>query len=79
MARLAKYSMPQFGSNIVGDAELRRDTASGFGMLRPSKVTVNRLHVVNGKFDHLLEDFRVIEFGIFAIQFWCHRTILQES
>jgi hypothetical protein len=59
--------MPQFGSNIVGDAELCRYAAGGFGMLSASKVTVNRLHVVNGKFDHLLEDFRVIQFGVFAI------------
>jgi hypothetical protein len=70
--------MPQVGSNIVGDAELGCDTGRGFGMLGPTKVTVNRLHVANGKVDHLLEDFWIIEFGIFAIQFRCHGIVLKK-
>jgi hypothetical protein len=47
--------MPQLGSHIVGDAELRRDARRSFGVLRPAKMTLDRLHMVNGKIDHLVE------------------------
>src|ERR1035437_6498932 len=43
-------------------------------MLGPSKVTADWLHVANGKVHHLIENLRVVEFGIFAIQFWCHKV-----
>ena len=41
-------------------------------MLGTANAAVDRLHVVNGKVDHVLEDLRIIEFGIFAIELRCH-------
>jgi hypothetical protein len=69
--------MPQVGWNVGGDAEVCRDTAGGFGVLGPTHLPVDRLHVANREIDHMLEDRRIIEFRIFAIQFWCHRIVLK--
>jgi hypothetical protein len=44
-------------------------------MLTPSEMTVDGFHLADGKVDHLLEDLWVIEFRIFAIQFWRHHIV----
>src|ERR1017187_3255070 len=64
-ARLAKYSMPQVGWNILSDAKLRSNTTRRFRMLGPSNVTADWLHMADSKVHHLIENLRVIEFGIF--------------
>jgi len=67
-----EHAVPQACRYRVGDAELRGDAARGLGMLGAPEASVYSLYLGGCQFSHLLEDVRVVQFWILAIQFPIH-------
>ena len=72
LSRAGKDAIPQADWHVVGNSELRRDTTGRLGVLSAAELSVDHLHLVDGKGDHALEHVWVVERRILAIQFWFH-------